>query len=39
LWNYAPQIRDIFGLQERGTLRKDAWADVTLLDSEFSMDV
>jgi dihydroorotase len=25
----------IFGLQERGTLRKDAWADVTLLDPEF----
>src|SRR3989449_3483844 len=25
----------IFGLQSRGTLRKDAWADVTLLDPEF----
>ena len=25
----------IFGLQDRGTLRKDAWADVTLLDPEF----
>ena len=25
----------IFGLQERGTLRRDVWADVTLLDPEF----
>jgi dihydroorotase len=25
----------IFGLAERGTLKKDAWADLTLLDPEF----
>ena len=25
----------IFGLQDRGTLRPDAWADVTILDPQF----